>query len=1329
VVKMEWVEGLLVNQVVRDNTGKPAVLAALGQMWVRLCKRLRDAGVAHADVQHGNVLLVPGARAGAFGLKLIDYDGMWVPALANTPSGESGHPSYQHPQRAAGRAYSPDLDRFPHLVVATALRGLAVGGAALWDKYDNGDNLLFEEADFKNPAGSAVMADLWRTDDPATQALVGRLAVACGRPIPQTPWLDQIVTEAGDPRPLDDAARRDAAAALGVSLPVVVTAAPPPAAPAVNPFALDEAEVLPPRPAKPQPAAAPNRTTLYVAAAALLLVGAGAVGLAVVLGGKPAEVAQKEEPPPPREGPKTKEKEKAKEKLSSQPKPPEPTPPVSAPPPAPPDVPPMPAIPAAPAARFATHEVWTVEQPPSASGSMPTLTRDGTAVASNNGGKMSLFDAATGKRLADAPDQLFDNRIVGMADGKFGRARLGDPVPVWDARAGKIDRHLSVGRLPFPGSVFLSPTGRYIAAAPGSRNAEQRLVLEAHNPVKTVLDVEWKRGEVFYPDDESRALMSEATGKCRWFELPSGKAGGEWNVPAGGGEVQALSGNGAVAALWVPDGERPPGVVALDTRTGKVLHHVFQPRKVEPSLSRDGRYLLVPTTGGGRGEGATVFDLTAKAAVADVAPPAGYTWLLPVILPDGSGCVAIARAPDRRAVVRYDFRPDGVVAVKPPDPAPPVPAPAGAPAKLVQRFQADTGRAIVGNPLIDPSGKAIVVAVQGPPSMTAFDARTGKELARLDTLTGNPWQFFALDGARFGYQNQTDPHVVVWDPLAKLTANRPYPRFPAGAPDLAVSPDGRYFATCPRPQNAEVGAPAPLTVTDTQTPRPVVNTVVPAGRAYFTADSARALVADDTGRFRWYALPGGRADGDGWGFDLAPNGFNSRGVAVSPGGRWVLFEADLPGRGRTHHLLDGKTGAVVHSFPAKRYNGRGAVADDGRVAFVRNDGLGTGNSVEVLDAKGVVLATAPIPRGKGAVVALSWPARAVVMYERDTGRLTVYDLPDAAVAPPVPPPAPPAAGLRWRAPTDKLFVRLHVSEGAGVVYATAAGPGGLGAFDLKTGAPRADLADFARPATHYLAPFGPGRVGAWRFASRTVRVWDEKAGSELGAVEIPDVPPPAAGKGHYPYTALSPDGKVAASGFDRGGPELDQNLPLVLYDLTANRAVRELTWSGGHVHFTADGGRALVAETAGRGRWYKLPGGEPDGEFDLGRPASWKHEVLGMSADGAVLAYYGPRGGGGMRPLTVDGKTGAVIRVFPPASNSNTRVCVSADGRRAAWTAGEKDGFVAYAADARTGAPLGRFPVGGTFAFPALSADGSVLIVATYPNGGIHAFDVRGPKP
>jgi hypothetical protein len=200
-LKMEWVEGLLLNQFVRENAGSPAALLGLLRSWVKLCQKLRAAGVAHADLQHGNALLVPGSKPGTVTIRLIDYDGMYVPALANTPSGENGHANFQHPLRGPTNAYSPDLDRFPHLVIATALKALAVLGPPLWEKYDTGDNLLFTDADFKNPGGSKLMRELWAAGDPGLSALVGHLALACGRPIPQTPWLDQIAPD-GEPAPL-----------------------------------------------------------------------------------------------------------------------------------------------------------------------------------------------------------------------------------------------------------------------------------------------------------------------------------------------------------------------------------------------------------------------------------------------------------------------------------------------------------------------------------------------------------------------------------------------------------------------------------------------------------------------------------------------------------------------------------------------------------------------------------------------------------------------------------------------------------------------------------------------------------------------------------------------------------------------------------------------------------------------------------------------------------------------------------------------------------------------------------------------------------------------
>ncbi len=234
-VKMQWVEGLLLNQFVRENAVRPAILDGMVGIWSRLAKRLRECGLAHGDIQHGNVLLVSGQRSGSIGVKLIDYDGMYTKGLANLPSGEAGHSAYQHPLRAAYKIYSPDLDRFPHLVVATAMKALAVFGPSLWDKYDTGDNLLFTEADFKNPAGSDLFRELWQTNDHALRGLVGRLAAAAKKPMTQTPWLDAIAPN-GVVVALTPAEEAEASSALGVTVATV------PATPVASPVSTPAAD-------------------------------------------------------------------------------------------------------------------------------------------------------------------------------------------------------------------------------------------------------------------------------------------------------------------------------------------------------------------------------------------------------------------------------------------------------------------------------------------------------------------------------------------------------------------------------------------------------------------------------------------------------------------------------------------------------------------------------------------------------------------------------------------------------------------------------------------------------------------------------------------------------------------------------------------------------------------------------------------------------------------------------------------------------------------------------------------------------------------------------
>lgn len=198
IVKMEWVEGLLLNEFVRDSLDKSSRLEALFAIWSRLLGSLQEKEIAHCDLQHGNVFLVPGRKTSSLAVKLVDYDGMFVPDLAPCPPAEVGHPAFQHPQRAQIRAYGPEVDRFSALVVATALRCLLVGGQELWRRHDNGANLLFREADLAHPEASALFRELAQLDDALARNLVATLAQGCRGALDLVPPLQAIL----DAKPL-----------------------------------------------------------------------------------------------------------------------------------------------------------------------------------------------------------------------------------------------------------------------------------------------------------------------------------------------------------------------------------------------------------------------------------------------------------------------------------------------------------------------------------------------------------------------------------------------------------------------------------------------------------------------------------------------------------------------------------------------------------------------------------------------------------------------------------------------------------------------------------------------------------------------------------------------------------------------------------------------------------------------------------------------------------------------------------------------------------------------------------------------------------------------
>jgi anion-transporting ArsA/GET3 family ATPase len=153
LLKMQWVKGESLNSFVGKTLLYPATLLSLARVLLKIMADLRAVNIAHGDLQHDNILVVGDQ------LCLIDYDGMFVPALAGNQSNELGHRNYQLPSRSAWD-YAPYLDNFSAWVIYVSLAALAVH-PELWNAYRGGDQcLIFRREDFVKPQSSAILRDL-----------------------------------------------------------------------------------------------------------------------------------------------------------------------------------------------------------------------------------------------------------------------------------------------------------------------------------------------------------------------------------------------------------------------------------------------------------------------------------------------------------------------------------------------------------------------------------------------------------------------------------------------------------------------------------------------------------------------------------------------------------------------------------------------------------------------------------------------------------------------------------------------------------------------------------------------------------------------------------------------------------------------------------------------------------------------------------------------------------------------------------------------------------------------------------------------------------------
>ena len=126
-------------------------------------------------------------------IRLVDYDGIFLPKFQGENSPEMGHKNFQHPLRTV-QDYSERIDNFPSLVLYLSL--LAVSSEpGLWGKFYNQENLIFTKEDFAAPNESECFNALQSVPGSYVAELAAYLKECCELPVEQVPGLESILLE------------------------------------------------------------------------------------------------------------------------------------------------------------------------------------------------------------------------------------------------------------------------------------------------------------------------------------------------------------------------------------------------------------------------------------------------------------------------------------------------------------------------------------------------------------------------------------------------------------------------------------------------------------------------------------------------------------------------------------------------------------------------------------------------------------------------------------------------------------------------------------------------------------------------------------------------------------------------------------------------------------------------------------------------------------------------------------------------------------------------------------------------------------------------------
>ena len=153
VLLMDWAEGVTLDKYVHQHISDEYALQLITYQFCRMAAWLMSQPFAHGDLKPDNILVT---EDGA--LVLVDYDGMFVPAMQGQKARELGSPDYRHPLRTED-CFNEHIDDFPLALIGMSLKAIALDTSLLQNNARS-DSLLFSESDFQDIGECLMMKSL-----------------------------------------------------------------------------------------------------------------------------------------------------------------------------------------------------------------------------------------------------------------------------------------------------------------------------------------------------------------------------------------------------------------------------------------------------------------------------------------------------------------------------------------------------------------------------------------------------------------------------------------------------------------------------------------------------------------------------------------------------------------------------------------------------------------------------------------------------------------------------------------------------------------------------------------------------------------------------------------------------------------------------------------------------------------------------------------------------------------------------------------------------------------------------------------------------------------